>query len=342
MKLSHDEKELIITNRRPTGLEKPDFSALPTLGADAGVFQLADLKRAKQAVLDRCLVTFTEKKSNASCKIKDITGFLFGGFNSRFWAMRKHINTLSKRELQHNLPFFCWDCIAIETKARTIDLVIPDQEQMNDLLKFLIYELRTSDGDTGSSEGILRAKLAAARTECLQMFKTQKLEPAHELKVAMISEQQLCHAIFRRYCLIRVRQKISYHALLAKLPISELFYLAILKTYQDQVQQGDIDPTKVYRPGLANSEGMFRKYFGEEVDARNFHETTPDAKLIGHSEFLANHGHYQHQASSRVNCKKASFVNATTLMEIKSNFAKITSKDNGGDIFRHLAQEASA
>ena len=29
-------------------------------------------------------------------------------------------------------------------------------------------------------------------------------------------------------------------------------------------------------------------------------------------------------------------------MEIKSNFAAITSKDNGGDMFRHLAQEASA
>ena len=166
LKLSQDEKELIITNRRPTGLEKPDFSSLPTLGADAGVFQLADLKRAKQAVVDRCLVTFTEQKSNASCKIKDITGFLFGGFNSRFWAMRKHINSLSKRELQHNLPFFCWDCIAIETKARTVDLVIPDQELMNKLLKFLIYELRTSDGNTGSSEGILRAKLAGARAEC--------------------------------------------------------------------------------------------------------------------------------------------------------------------------------
>ena len=29
-------------------------------------------------------------------------------------------------------------------------------------------------------------------------------------------------------------------------------------------------------------------------------------------------------------------------MEIKSNFAKITSKDNCGDVFRHLAQQASA
>jgi hypothetical protein len=85
---------------------------------------------------------------------------------------------------------------------------------------------------------------------------------------------------------------------------------------------------------------MFRKYFGDDVDARNFHATTPDARLIGHAEFLANHGHSQRTAP--MNCKKASFVNATTLMEIKSNFAKITSKDNGGDIFRHLAQEASA
>ena len=93
-----------------------------------------------------------------------------------------------------------------------------------------------------------------------------------------------------------MRQKISYHALLAKLPIRVLFYLAILKTYQDQVQQGDLDPTKANKPGLANSEGMFRKYFGEEFDARNFHETTPDVRLIGHSEYLANQGHHQHTA----------------------------------------------
>ena len=58
--------------------------------------------------------------------IEDITGFIFGGFNSRFWMMRKHINLLCKQELLNNLPFFSWECISLETKTRTIDLVIQD------------------------------------------------------------------------------------------------------------------------------------------------------------------------------------------------------------------------
>lgn len=33
-------------------------------------------------------------KSQASCNIDEIEAFTFGGFSSRFWAMRKHINCL--------------------------------------------------------------------------------------------------------------------------------------------------------------------------------------------------------------------------------------------------------
>ena len=69
-------------------------------------------------------MTYDEKKSNASCRISDITGFIFGGFNSRFWMMRKHINLLNKEQLLNTLPFYSWQCLSIETKYRTIDLVI--------------------------------------------------------------------------------------------------------------------------------------------------------------------------------------------------------------------------
>lgn len=36
-------------------------------------------------------------ESSGSCKISEITGFTFGGQNSRFWMLRKHINSLNKK-----------------------------------------------------------------------------------------------------------------------------------------------------------------------------------------------------------------------------------------------------
>ena len=79
-------------------------------------------------------------KSQASCKIDDIEAFTFGGFSSRFWAMRKHINCLQPEQLLL-LPFHSWQCLSLRTKDRELNLVIHDQEQMNNLLKFLIVKL---------------------------------------------------------------------------------------------------------------------------------------------------------------------------------------------------------
>ena len=66
---------------------------------------------------------FSTKKSKACCNLKDITGFIYGGSSARFWMMRKHINQLSKDDLE-NLPLYSWECISIITQHRTIDLVI--------------------------------------------------------------------------------------------------------------------------------------------------------------------------------------------------------------------------
>ena len=49
--------------------------------------------------------------------LSEITGFTYGGVNSRFWKMRKYINNLEKLELD-KLPFYSWECITIETYSR--------------------------------------------------------------------------------------------------------------------------------------------------------------------------------------------------------------------------------
>jgi len=38
------------------------------------------------------LLDYYEDLSSASCSLDEIEGFIFGGLNSRFWMMRKHIN----------------------------------------------------------------------------------------------------------------------------------------------------------------------------------------------------------------------------------------------------------
>jgi hypothetical protein len=43
---------------------------------------------------------FTRDKSDCSCAISDIESFTFGGFSSRFWLLRKHINSIDSAKLQ--------------------------------------------------------------------------------------------------------------------------------------------------------------------------------------------------------------------------------------------------
>ena len=38
------------------------------------------------------MIKFKQCRSHASCNIKDITGFVYGGFSSRFWILRKQTN----------------------------------------------------------------------------------------------------------------------------------------------------------------------------------------------------------------------------------------------------------
>jgi len=43
---------------------------------------------------------FSKHLSRASCKISDIKYFIFGGTTSRFWLLRKHINSMDLRKAE--------------------------------------------------------------------------------------------------------------------------------------------------------------------------------------------------------------------------------------------------
>ena len=101
-------------------------------------------------------LTFERTKSSATCNVEDITGIIFGGFSSRYWMLRKHVNSLP-RQMLINLPFFSWNCLTLLLENREIDLVVRDEEDMKTLLKFLCYKMETIDGSRGSATALIEA-----------------------------------------------------------------------------------------------------------------------------------------------------------------------------------------
>ena len=101
-------------------------------------------------------IQFTEKKSNCSCYVSEIQGFIIGGFSSRFWMMRKHIIS-SDKQFQEKVPFKSWNCITLYMKHREVDLVVKNDKEMDMLLKILILNLKTADGNRDSGLGLLSA-----------------------------------------------------------------------------------------------------------------------------------------------------------------------------------------
>ena len=70
---------------------------------------------------------------------------------------RNHFNTLKLRDIRTpgKLPFYNWQCITLKTESRDIYLVIPNENDMNLFLKYLIRSLYTIDGSKGSALKII-------------------------------------------------------------------------------------------------------------------------------------------------------------------------------------------
>ena len=99
-------------------------------------------------------ITCTIQESSATCLISDIQTITFGAFTSRFWALRKHINSLHD-DLIDKLPFYSWQCISLTLKTREVDLVFKNQRQMNKFVKYIIYKMHTIDGKKDTALAIL-------------------------------------------------------------------------------------------------------------------------------------------------------------------------------------------
>ena len=48
--------------------------------------------------------------------------------------MSHHLDSIKRQ-----IPFYSWECLTIQCEDRDVDMVIKNQEDMQKLLKFLIY-----------------------------------------------------------------------------------------------------------------------------------------------------------------------------------------------------------
>ena len=68
--------------------------------------------------------------------------------------LRKHFNSMSKEDMKY-LPFYSWQCLSLQLSHRDVDLVITREQDMGLLLKYLIHNMRTLDGERGSADKLL-------------------------------------------------------------------------------------------------------------------------------------------------------------------------------------------
>jgi hypothetical protein len=150
-------RRLVIINKKPVlNAAKKEVDIQGEISKGRTKAEIADMLDDNDLDDDGVDDQFAVKlvKSKCCCNIDEITGFIFAGFSSRFWMLRKHINSMDRLKID-KLPFFNWECISIEIKNRKIDLVIQDIHHMNLLLKFLIYHLETIDGKRYSARPIV-------------------------------------------------------------------------------------------------------------------------------------------------------------------------------------------
>jgi hypothetical protein len=64
--------------------------------------------------------------------------------------LRKHIMNSDTEDME-DLPFYSWNCLTLQMSHRDVDLVIRNDNDMEKVLKFLIYNLKTLDGSKNSA-----------------------------------------------------------------------------------------------------------------------------------------------------------------------------------------------
>jgi hypothetical protein len=149
-------------------------------------------------------IQFKETKSKGSIKIKDIQNIIYGGMSSRFWMLRKHIISIGKEDFE-TVPFNSWNCLTLQMSNRDIDLVIRNDDEMEKVLKFLIYNMKTLDGSKNSALKLIKAM----REEKVKQLYVCPVRKTHDKKKEVEIDKEVEFIIFQKvffkYKILKIR-----------------------------------------------------------------------------------------------------------------------------------------
>ena len=238
------KKDKYVKKQRKKGDKRPEIEILTEMEEE--------MEKGEQYKLD---------KSAGSCKVNNILGIIYGGISSRFWLLRKHINSLDWKQLK-DLPFHSWDCITLQLSHRDVDLVITNEQHMSTFIKFLVYRMKTLDGNRGSA---IRA-LEAMNKQAIKDFLTQRrgratVPESRQHQIMATNEFKVFRKVCLKYAIMRIRAKISYEAMMQQKTVCELFLGVIYKHFRqsstDDSRKEQID--ELWNSVLRGEPGFLKK-----------------------------------------------------------------------------------
>lgn len=111
---------------------------------------------------------------------------------------------------------------------------------MKNFLTYLVYKLKTVDGNKNSALPVIKALSKQSTTDYLKKIGKVSLNENRERKINARSEYLIYKKVLLKYKIMIVRSKISYQALINRMTILELFCTQILSSYNKFVEQGHI------------------------------------------------------------------------------------------------------
>ena len=151
--------------------------------------------------------------------------------------LRKHINSMSDSELA-SMPFYSWNCLTLSLDHRDVELVVRDESDMNQILKYLIHRLRTLDGTRGTAEKIIELMNKQSLADLKKEVGRDVISKTKEHQLIQQNEQAVFRKVLMKYKIMRIRSKISFIALQKSMTVVELIIDSIIRTYHERVADG--------------------------------------------------------------------------------------------------------
>lgn len=81
-----------------------------------------------------------------------------------------------------NVPFYSWQCLTLQLGHRDVDLVIKNEKDMDDILRVLVQDLNTVDGQRDSQDIVTDKILTIKEQNNNKILKNYKLSENNNKK----------------------------------------------------------------------------------------------------------------------------------------------------------------